>query len=245
VTVRAADAEVARARMLDLLPEGFEEVDRGETVELAGYVEPERELRVQSVFADAVSTPVADDWPDRWRAFHRPVRIGPLWVGPPWEAPPDDAVAIVIDPGRAFGTGAHPTTRLSLELLIQLEPATLVDVGCGSGVLAIAATKLGFRVVEAVDLDPVAVETAAANAARNGVRLPVRAADALSRPLPRAEVGVANIALGVIDELAPRLEVETLIVSGYLAVQQPELAGLRHAGRRTADGWAADLYRRH
>jgi ribosomal protein L11 methyltransferase len=245
VTVRAVDAEAARARMLDLLPEGFEEVDRGESVELVGYVEPEGELRVRAVFGDAVSAPVAVDWADRWRAFHRPVWIGPLWVGPPWQPPPGDADAIVIDPGRAFGTGAHPTTRLSLELLTELEPATLVDVGCGSGVLAIAAAKLGFTVVEAVDLDPVAVETAAANAARNGVRFPVRAADALSEPLPRAEVGVANIALEVIEKLAPRLDVETLIVSGYLDAQQPELAGLRHAGRRTADGWAADLYRRH
>ncbi|HKS78772.1 MAG TPA: 50S ribosomal protein L11 methyltransferase, partial [Gaiellaceae bacterium] len=81
---------------------------------------------------------VAEGWEDGWRAFHHGVRVGRLWVGPPWEEPPLDAVAVVIDPGRAFGTGAHATTRLCLELLQELEPASLLDVGCGSGVLSIA-----------------------------------------------------------------------------------------------------------
>src|SRR5581483_8593025 len=97
---------------------------------------------------------VADDWADRWRAFHRGVRLGPLWVGPPWEAAPAGALPVVIDPGRAFGTGAHPTTRLCLELLLEQPPGALVDVGCGSGVLAIAAAKLGHGPVVALDVDP-------------------------------------------------------------------------------------------
>jgi ribosomal protein L11 methyltransferase len=244
VTVAAGAAEEARALMLELLPAGFEEVDHGETLELAGYVGDEGEHRLRALFGEVVTQPVADDWPDRWREFHRPVRVGPLWVGPPWEAPDEDAIAIVIDPGRAFGTGAHPTTRLSLELLLTLEPASLLDVGCGSGVLAIAAAKLGFGVVGAVDVDPVAVETAIVNANRNSVGLPLRAADALSSGLPPAQVAVANIALEVVEQLVPRLDAETFITSGYLDTQEPRLDGVRLLDRRTADGWAAELYRR-
>jgi ribosomal protein L11 methyltransferase len=244
VTVPATAAEEARARMLELLPEGFEEVERGDTVDLAGYVGHEAESRIRTVFAVAVSEPVAADWPDRWRSFHRPVRIGPLWVGPPWESAPDDAIAVVIDPGRAFGTGAHPSTRLALELLLDLDPAPLIDIGCGSGVLAIAAAKLGFTVVEASDVDPVAADIAAANAARNGVEFPIRVVEALSGRLPRAEIAVANIAFDVVERLARRLETEMLVASGYLETEETELAGLRHVRRRTADGWAADLYRR-
>jgi ribosomal protein L11 methyltransferase len=228
--------------MLELLPEGFEEVDRGQTLELAGYVDPEGEQRVRAAFAGAVSEPVRDDWPDRWRSFHHPVRVGALWVGPPWEPVPDDAIAIVIDPGRAFGTGAHPTTRLSLELLQELQPGALIDVGCGSGVVAIAAAKLGFTVVDAVDVDPAATETAAENALRNGVEVRTRTADALATTLPSAEIAVANIARDVIVELAPRLDVETMVASGYLEAERLRLAGFRHLRRRAADGWAADLY---
>ena len=244
MTVGVGAAEEARARMLTLLPEGFEEVDRGDNLELAGYVGPEAELRVRDAFGDVVSEPVPEDWGERWRSFHRPVRIGSLWVGPPWEPAPDEATAVVIDPGRAFGTGAHPTTRLSLELLQEVEPGSLLDIGCGSGVVAIAAAKLGFIVVDALDVDAVATETAAENATRNGLELPIRTADALTTRLAPADIAVANIAVEVIAELAPRLAVEALIASGYLATEQPEPAGLRHVARRTADGWAADLYRR-
>jgi ribosomal protein L11 methyltransferase len=244
VTVAAEAAEQARARLLDLVPAGFEEVDRGPAVELAAYVGADGERSLRDLFGEVVSEPVADDWQERWRAFHRSVRIGPLWVGPPWERPPGDAVAVVIDPGRAFGTGAHPTTRLSLELLLGLGRGSLLDVGCGSGVLAIAAVKLGFGPVEAIDLDPAAVEATAGNAERNGVGLRVGAADALAVRLPPADVAVANIALETVEAIAPRLEAETIVTSGYLDAQRPALAGLRHRERRTADGWAADLYGR-
>ena len=230
--------------MLELLPEGFEEVERGDIVELAGYVVSAGEDRLREAFGGAISEPVPDDWPDRWRSFHHGVRIGSLWVGPPWEPAPDDAIAVVIDPGRAFGTGAHPTTRLSLELLQGLERGSLVDVGCGSGVIAIAAAKLGFTVVDALDVDPAAKETAAANAAGNGVELPIRTADAFVAPLPAADVAVANIALDAIAALGPRLSVGALVASGYAATDRPDPAGLHHVRRATADGWAADLYRR-
>jgi ribosomal protein L11 methyltransferase len=244
VTVGVGAAEEARARMLTLLPEGFEEVDRGDSLELAGYVDRAAELRVRAAFRDAVSQPVPEDWGERWRSFHRPVRIGSLWVGPPWEPAPNDATAVVIDPGRAFGTGAHATTGLSLELLQQVEPGSLLDIGCGSGVIAIAAAKLGFIVVDALDVDAVATETAAENATRNALELPIRTADALTTRLAPADIAVANIAVEVIAELAPRLVVQALIASGYLETEQPEPAGLQHVARRTADGWAADLYRR-
>ena len=112
---------------------------------------------------------VADDWADRWRAFHGPVEIGGrLLVRPPWSPPPDDPAIIdlVIDPGQAFGTGAHPTTKLCLELLLDLEPGgAFMDLGCGSGVLAIAAARLGWTPVEGVDHDPLSVTATLENAA--------------------------------------------------------------------------------
>src|SRR5213079_1699122 len=132
-------------------------------------------------------------WEERWRAFHRPVQVGPLWVGPPWERPAASENAIVIDPGRAFGTGGHPTTRLCLQLLLELERGSLLDIGCGSGVLAIAAARLGFSPVIAVDHDPAAVEATQRNAAANEVELDVRVVDALREPLVRTDAAVANI----------------------------------------------------
>jgi len=187
---------------------------------------------------------VEPGWEDRWRRFHRPVRIGPLWVGPPWEDAPADALSVVIDPGRAFGTGAHATTRLCLELLLQTPSATLLDVGCGSGVLAIAAARLGFEPVLALDDDAHAVEATLANAAANGVSVEARRADALHDPLPSAGVVVANIALEPIEALAPRLDAPVLIASGYLERDHPRLGGWRHVERRVAGEWAADRFGR-
>src|SRR5262249_25077102 len=105
VSARAGELEQLRARFIELAPEGFEEEERGAKVELAAY--GEAALRVLAAFPDARTSEVESGWEERWRAFHRPVRIGPLWVGPPWEQAPSDSVAVVIDPGRAFGTGAH------------------------------------------------------------------------------------------------------------------------------------------
>jgi ribosomal protein L11 methyltransferase len=230
--------------MLELVPDGIEEVDHGAAVELAAYVRADGERALRALFGEVVSEPVADDWQERWRSFHRPVRIGPLWVGPPWERPPADAVPVLIDPGRAFGTGAHPSTRLPLELLLELDRGSLLDVGCGSGVLAISAVKLGFAPVHAIDADPAAVEAAGANAERNCVRLRIRAADALTADLPAADVAVANIALDAVEAIVPLLRAQTVVTSGYLDAQRPALAGFRHRARRSADGWAADLYGR-
>ncbi len=179
---------------------------------------------------------VAEGWEDAWRDFHHGVRVGRLWVGPPWEDPPADAVPVVIDPGRAFGTGAHATTRLCLELLQELEPTSLLDVGCGSGVLSIAAAKLGFAPVRAVDIDEVALEITRSNAAENAV-----AVEIMAEPAP-AKLAVMNIALDVVEELLAELPVEQAITSGYLERDAPRSEGLRRLTRRVRDGWAADLF---
>jgi len=172
------------------------------------------------------------------------VRVGPFWIGPPWERPPRDVVPVLIEPGRAFGTGAHATTRLCVELVAELEPQGLLDIGCGSGAVAIAAALLGFAPVVAVDVDPVAVETALRNAAANGVRLDARTLDATTASLPTTAVAVANVSLGVVETLLRRLEATLVVTSGYLERYEPALGSYRRVARRALDGWAADLLER-
>jgi ribosomal protein L11 methyltransferase len=194
------------------------------------------------VFPDADRRELEEGWEDRWRDFHRPVRVGSLWVGPPWERPPEDAVSVVIDPGRAFGTGAHPTTRLCLEFLLELPRSSLLDVGCGSGVLAIAAARLGYGPVTAVDVAEVAVEATLANAAENGVELRALVLDALREPLPAAELVLANVALEVVSAIGGRISSPRLLGAGYLVSGEPAPEGFERVDRRELDGWAADLF---
>lgn len=229
--------------MLALFPEGFEEAERGEEFELSAYTDAAGETRMSAAFAGVTSRHVPGDWEQRWKRFHRPVRAGGVWIVPPWERP-RRGLSVTIDPGRAFGTGAHPTTRVCLELLSELARGSLLDVGCGSGVLAIAAAKLGFAAVVAVDRDEDAVEAAARNAGLNGLELELRCADALTAPLPAARVAVANISEQLVAEVAPRLDCELLVSSGYFEPHVPRLAGFRRTRRRTLDGWAADLHAR-
>jgi ribosomal protein L11 methyltransferase len=209
----------------------------------AVYTDADGERVLRGHF-EVESRAIAGGWEDSWREFHRGVAIGRFWVGPPWEEAPAGAETIVIDPGRAFGTGAHATTKLTLELLQELSPASLLDVGCGSGVLAIAAVKLGFTPVIGMDIDETAVEVTLVNARVNGVQVDARRCDALRNELPETEVAVANVALDVVEQLLPRLPARQLVASGYLERDEPRLQGWHRIERRTADGWAADLLER-
>ena len=244
VRVPHARGEEARACLIDLFPEGFEEGSAAGELELAAYTDDAGVERIRRAFGQGAVTEIAEDWAERWRDFHAPVRVGPLWIGPPWLEPPADATPVVIDPGRAFGTGAHPTTRLCIELLLERGRTSLLDVGCGSGVVSIAAARLGFGPVRAIDVDPAAVDATRSNAAVNGVVVDAGLVDALEADLPEAGLAVANIALEPVRLVAGRLRSRRLIASGYLAAGDPAPLGWRRLVRRTAAGWAADLYER-
>ncbi|MBA3376102.1 MAG: 50S ribosomal protein L11 methyltransferase [Gaiellaceae bacterium] len=240
--VTAAGAEIARARLLELAPDGFEEVTVGEETELAAYTDERGAQTIRSVFSEPVSSePVPSGWDESWRAFHRPVRAGGVWIGPPWEAPPVARPAVVVDPGRAFGTGAHPTTRACIELLAGHERGGVLDAGTGSGVVAVAAARLGFAPVFALDVDHDAVEAAKATAGRNGVPVQVWRADVLVDALPEADLVVANIELLAVEALLARRPAPRAITSGYLAHEAPRASGWEQVSRLELDGWAADL----
>ena len=230
--------------MLSLFPEGFEEIDHDGDVELAAYASAGAEERFWQTFGPGTVADVEEGWEEAWKRFHRPVRIGPLWVGPPWEQPDTGTLAVIIDPGRAFGTGAHATTRLCLELLLGRARTSVVDLGCGSGVLAVAAAKLGFRPVTAVDVDPDAVAATARNAQANVVDVEVRRADVFSAELPAAALALANVTREAVERVAPRLGAAELVASGYLVGERLALAGWEHRERREVEGWAADLFAR-
>lgn len=194
------------------------------------------------------------DWERAWMDQFQPQRFGRrLWIVPSWlEAPHAEAVNILLDPGLAFGTGNHPTTALCLEWLdgAELQGKTVLDFGCGSGILAIAALKLGAIEALGVDIDPQALLATRDNAARNGIEA-ARLATMLPEDLPLErpfDVLVANILMGPLIELAPRLTGHVrpggeLVLSGLLAAQAEEVMGAYAAGfdfdpPRIRDGWA-------
>lgn len=150
------------------------------------------------------------DWASAWKAQYRPLKVGRnLWICPSWLAPPDPtAVNILLDPGLAFGTGDHPTTGLCLEWLAEqeLRGRDVIDYGCGSGILAIAALKLGARAAHAVDIDPQALRVSRENAERNAVatRLTITPPETLPRE-HQADIVIANILAQPLIDLAPRL----------------------------------------
>lgn len=249
------------AELLELAPGGCEEATLGDgTVEYAVYGAPGELPALPALTAaagDALvevrTEEIADDWAERWRSFHRPLVIGErLTVRPPWEPPTGRTeLDVVIDPGQAFGTGAHPTTRLCLELLLSLDSVgSLLDLGCGSGVLAITAAKLGFGPVVALDLEPAAIEATGQNALANAVELAeVRRFDLRSSEVPGARTLVANLTGPLLVALAARLPagIETLIVSGLLGQEADRVAdgfrarGLGVRARRGAGEWAVLL----
>jgi ribosomal protein L11 methyltransferase len=243
---------------------------------------PDLEAAVADGLVEVTSKDIPDDWADRWQDFHRPVSIakGRIVVRPSWEphpagdpaapgrvrasssdhrspsAPSEEAAGIdvVVDPGQAFGTGAHPTTRMCLELLLELSErgeaaGPLADWGTGSGVLAIAGSKLGFSPVLACDLERPALEAAKAAARANGVDLELVRADLRREPPPAASTVTANLTAPILRDVAARIEEtpERLICSGLLASELDEVLeafgdrGLHESERRTSGDWAALL----
>ncbi|AYK17233.1 MULTISPECIES: 50S ribosomal protein L11 methyltransferase [Aeromonas] len=191
----------------------------------------------QQIFGENIGYKVEQledkDWVREWMDHFHPMQFGErLWICPSWrDVPNPDAVNVMLDPGLAFGTGTHPTTALCLQWLdgLDLTGKTVVDFGCGSGILGIAALKLGAARVIGIDIDPQAIQASRDNAARNGV------ADQIELYLPadqpqdvEADVVVANILAGPLRELAPLIAGHgkpgsLMALSGVLESQAPEL----------------------
>lgn len=255
------------AELLELVPGGVEE-DRGSSyVEFAIYGPPGELPELPDLEAvtgagkvEITSTEIPDNWADRWREFHTPIEIGgrlrvtPSWVGEDRAGAAAD-VDIVIDSGRAFGTGAHATTRMCLELLLQLADSggrgPLADWGTGSGVLAIAAAKLGFSPVVACDHERSALDAARENAAANGVGLELARVNLREQAPPLAPTVTANLTAPVLCATAERLAVGSgedlriVICSGVLAPEADGVAaafgraGLVERQRRADGEWLA------
>ncbi|MEV4418878.1 50S ribosomal protein L11 methyltransferase [Patulibacter sp. NPDC049589] len=317
--VRPADAEVVLAELMELAPTGVEETDLGDTIEYAVYgaegelpALPAVRALVGDALVEVVSTEVADDWADRWRAFHEPILIKDrLYVRPPWCPPYAEVVAgasvgtgpadggvggpsaaagspdagvdgptgpaasvtdLVVDPGQAFGTGAHATTRLCLELLVELtdrrreageDLGPVLDLGSGSGVLAVAAAQLGWSPVHGVDHEAASVAATLENAAVNHVTVTADRFDLLrdgATAMPDAgETAAAPLVLAnLLRPLLLRVAADGflgtpphhLIASGLLIHECDGIAaafariGLVEAERRTHGDWAALLLRR-
>ena len=201
-----------------------------------------------------------EDWQNGWRKYYHPMEIGRrLAVVPSWQEYDTDRVKLVLDPGLAFGTGGHETTSLCLEALDEHVQGgeRVLDIGTGSGILAIAALKLGAAVAEGVDIDPVAVRTAGENAALNGVadRLTVLVGDLSDQAGGTYQIITANIVANAIKSLAPAVpgllaEDGLFIASGIIDSRKDEvIAALQAAGLRVAEvkekrGWECILCRK-
>ena len=255
------------ADLLELAPGGFEQVDAPDgledVVEYAIYG-AEGELpdlgAVRAAAGEDIvevdSREVPDDWDERWKRFYFPVLVaGRLYVRPPWERPAErgGVEEVVIDPGGAFGTGTHHTTRMCLELMLEAPASgSFTDLGCGSGVLSIAAAKLGFDPVLGVDADRAAVEETDRNARANYVQVEVRRLDLRSEPVPVADVMAANLTTRLCEAVAQGWAARgerpgTLIASGFLREDADRIAdalagaGLEQRRRIVSGDWAAIL----
>ena len=245
VRVARGEAELVLAELLELAPSGVEEVAIGtDVIEYAVYGAPGElpdvpDLRTAAggALVDVRTEEIADDWSERWREFHRPLVLGDrLTVRPPWEPRGDSELDVVIDPGQAFGTGAHATTRLCLELMLEspVGGGSFVDVGCGSGVLAIVAAALGFDPVSALDYDPAAVTATEENAERNGVALHAELFDLRRDQVPGGDLVVANVLAGPLVAWAAHQESVPgqLIVSGIPTAEADRVAAAFAQRRR-------------
>ncbi|MFZ1993252.1 MAG: 50S ribosomal protein L11 methyltransferase [Solirubrobacteraceae bacterium] len=262
VRVQRRQAELVLAELLELAPGGVEEVEvSSEVIEYAVYGAPGElpavpDLRAAAggAYVDVSTREIADDWAERWRSFHRPLVIGDrLTVRPPWEPPGDTTLDVVIDPGQAFGTGSHATTRLCLGLMLNLHGrGSFIDVGCGSGVLAIVAAKLGFAPVVALDYDPAATAATCENAARNGVELDVRDFDMRREQAPRGDFGAANVLGGpLVTWAASQRELPPMLILSGLLTSEADRVAAAYAQRGHAERercvcgeWAALLLTR-
>ena len=266
VRVAREDAARALAELLAFSPEGVEEIDHdADTIEYVLYgaagelpTVPDLRACVGDALVEVSTSEIADDWSSRWRSFHHPIEIaGTLYVRPPWHEPAGNTalIDVVIEPGQAFGTGSHASTRLCLELLVTLArrgeaAGALLDLGTGSGVLAIAAAKLGFSPVIAVDHEHESVAAARDNAAANGVAIEVQRLDLRRDELPSTATMTANLLRPLLLDLAERLvsPPALLIASGLLTDQVDEVArafgdrhDLRERTRIHHGEWAALL----
>jgi ribosomal protein L11 methyltransferase len=215
-----------------------------------------RAFGLRPVGALRVRTVDDTDWTDAWRRHYVPQRIGRVVIVPSWvahEAAADDAV-VILDPGMAFGTGLHPTTRACLALLQEVAPLPerVLDVGSGSGVLALAALRLGAGSAVGYDTDPLAVDAARANAERNGLgdRLAVRHGTLPEAAETRYPLVLANLVAAILVELAPRLSAHlepggVLVAGGIIDARASEVAdalgaaGLAVTDRRDDGEWVA------
>ncbi|MBC7461967.1 MAG: 50S ribosomal protein L11 methyltransferase [Thermoleophilia bacterium] len=260
VFVDAPQAELAAYATGEFSPGGFQEEEQADgRTRLAVFVKVGDEARYTAwlaqagitILGDAITTEVPGDWSERWKEFHQAITIGTLWVGPPWQLgdAPAELKKVVIEPAQGFGTGAHPTTRLVLSLLEQQPRSSVLDVGCGSGVLTVAAAKLGFGPLTAIDNDPVAVESTLENLERNDVRgVTTRVSDALQQELPSADLVLANVIYEPLVRLAPRMRAPRLILSGLLKSQAEDIEAVYRTNgyvlreRRDRDGWVALVF---
>jgi ribosomal protein L11 methyltransferase len=261
-------AEAVMANLLELAPNGLEEERGPGWVEFAIYGPPgevpdvgELQAAAGGSLVDVTTTSVPDDWADRWADFHRPIEVaGRIGVRPSWWDPKEGLIDVVVDPGRAFGTGGHPTTRLCLELLIELEEAgdasgPIADWGTGSGVLGIAAGKLGWSPVTGCDRELPSLETARANAAANEVEMEIERVDVREGPPPLARTVVANLTGNLLRDCAAQMspadpDPRALVCSGMLESEIDEVGvafagvGLAEGARRVDHGWGGLLLRR-
>jgi ribosomal protein L11 methyltransferase len=268
---RAEQAETVLAELLEVAPSGVEEVGspdgREGVVEYAVYGAPGElpdlgafQAHAGEALVEVLTEEVPDDWDERWKRFYFPVLVaGRIYVRPPWEQPAQrgGVEEVVIDPGGAFGTGTHPTTRMCLELMLEAHGTgrrprgrSFCDLGCGSGVLAIAAAKLGFEPLLGVDADRAAIDESDRNARANYVELELRHADLRGGAAPVADVAAANLTASLLVTVLENwaragARPGTLIASGMLREEADRVAaaladaGLAEQRRLVSGDWAA------